>query len=114
MLSICSGREWCSGIYRRRGSHLDPRNVTGPFRIGRDLVRQRVRVLPLADFGMPVRKGKSASAVVVVGGHISPKLSAVQEHEEIAVVDAVGMLVQKYKGFCRGRSNDLRIFSECK
>ena len=63
---------------------------------------------------MPVRKGKSAGAVVVIGWHVSPKLFAVQEDEEIAVVDAVGMLVQKDEGLGRGRPYDLRIFSEGK
>src|SRR5262245_41660163 len=60
---------------------------------------------------MAIGEGEAAGAVVVIGGHVSPEIMAIEEDEKIAVVNRVRMLVQKDEGARRRRVVDVRLLA---
>src|SRR5436190_19097116 len=109
--SASSRREWPRRVDGRGGPDLNPGNISRPFRVWRNLFRQRVGVLPFSDLSVAVCKRESAGAVVVIGRHIGPKPFSIQKHQEITVVDPVRVFVEEHKSLGRGRLDDLGILS---
>src|SRR5687768_10042955 len=96
-----SRRKWGVRVFGRGSSDLRPGHIARPFWIRRNFLRECIGVEPLFDFGMAVGEGKATGAVMIICGHVSPRVLCIQHNEEIAIINRVGMLIEKNKGLGR-------------
>src|ERR1035437_4776593 len=79
-------------------------------KLGREW-RQGPPVAPFMNLGMAISKGDSAGTIMVAGGEIG-KLRRHHVDGEIAVVDAVGSLVEKHNSIAGTGPKDISELGE--
>lgn len=66
-------------------------------------------VLPLFNFGMAIREGKTSGAIVVSGRNIPPFVRSVRVADEPAVVDAIRIFIDEHPCHCRPGTSQIGL-----
>ena len=87
-------------LHQTRGSLLQPGQVapghSGIIAVINAVEIYHIRIMPYSDFRMPIGKRKAASMNMVTRRHVNPNMKVNDVTDKKAVVDTVGIFVQKY------------------
>ncbi len=71
-------------------------------------------IMPFLDFAVPIGEGQTAGAVMVIGRKVTPNALSIHPHQEIAIVNALGMFIEENKCLGWRGTKDLRVLDICK
>ena len=77
---------------------MDPGNIVRRRTGAADLGGKGHGILPTLGLGVAVSERETAGAVMVGGGPITPHALLIEDHQEVSVINALRVLIQKNEG----------------